>query len=236
MTDQVNRMFGDSLRIVLEVIDWKTHIVPDMGRPQEVINQQVGDYDIFVGILWKRFGTPTGVAESGTEEEFNIAYANWQKFKRPRILFYFNQAPNTPKNSEEALQWVKVIGFKKKFFNEQKGLVKDYQTPEEFADLLREHLVKVLQEWFKSKKGITPQQIADFTPYLKYLRQETMYIDVRGLVTGQPKGHQFLIDDLYIPLKTPYMMKEDDRKERFEERPDTEVLLQGGSQGVAAFY
>jgi hypothetical protein len=46
VADQVNRMLGDNLGIVLEVIDWKTHIVPDMGRPQEVINEQVGDYDI----------------------------------------------------------------------------------------------------------------------------------------------------------------------------------------------
>ena len=39
LADQVNRMLGDSLGIVLEVIDWKTHVVPDMGRPQEVINK-----------------------------------------------------------------------------------------------------------------------------------------------------------------------------------------------------
>ena len=32
VAEQVNRMLGDSLGIVLEVIDWKTHIVPDMGK------------------------------------------------------------------------------------------------------------------------------------------------------------------------------------------------------------
>src|SRR3990172_4482659 len=104
VVNQVSRMLGESLGVVLEVVDWKTHVVPDMGRPQEVINQQVRDYDIFVGILWKRFGTPTGVAESGTEEEFNIAYGNWQKFGRPRILFYFSQVPYMPKNASEAVQ------------------------------------------------------------------------------------------------------------------------------------
>jgi len=180
VVNQVNRMLGDSLGVVLEVVDWKTHVVPDMGRPQEVINQQLGQYDIFVGILWKRFGTPTGKAESGTEEEFNIAYANWQKFGRPRILFYFNTAAYSPKDVSEAGQWMKVLSFKAEL--QQKGLIRDYQTPEEFSDFLREHLVKVLQEWFKPKKGSAPVSIADFTAYLKYLRQETMSIDIRGLV------------------------------------------------------
>jgi hypothetical protein len=154
VAEQVNRMLGNSLGIILDVIDWKTHIVPDMGRPQEVINQQVGDYDIFIGILWKRFGTPTGKAESGTEEEFNIAYANWQKYGRPRILFYFSQVPYMPKNPSEGGQFLNVLKFKAKFWEQQTGLVMDYQTPEEFSDLLREHLVKVLQEWFKPKTGI----------------------------------------------------------------------------------
>jgi hypothetical protein len=202
VAEQVNRMLGDSLGIVLEVIDWKTHVVPDMGRPQEVINEQVRDYDIFIGILWKRFGTPTGKAESGTEEEFNIAYANWQKFKRPRILFYFSQLPYVPKDYAEAMQWAKVMAFKEQL--QQKGLIRDYQTVEEFSDILREHLIKVLQEWFKPKTGSTPVSIADFTAYLKYLRQETMHIDIRGLVTGKGKLHQFPIDELYIPLRTRY--------------------------------
>jgi formylglycine-generating enzyme required for sulfatase activity len=224
VADQVNRMLGDNLGIVLEVIDWKTHIVPDMGRPQEVINEQVGDYDIFIGILWKRFGTPTGKAESGTEEEFNIAYANWQKCKRPRILFYFSQVPYMPKNPSEGGQFLKVLEFKAKFWEQQTGFVIDYQTAEEFSDLLREHLVKVMQEWFKPKTGSTPVSIADFTVYLKYLRQETMHIDIRGLVTGKGKLHQFPIDELYIPLRTRYGVREG--REMLKDRLDEDMLLQ----------
>src|SRR3990172_1272289 len=226
VAEQVNRMLGDSLGIVLEVIDWKTHIVPDMGRPQEVINRQVRDYDIFVGILWKRFGTPTGKAESGTEEEFNIAYANWQKFKRPRILFYFSQMPYMPKNPSEGSQFLKVLEFKAEFWEQQTGLVMDYQTPEEFSDLLREHLGKVLHEWFKPKTDIPHQPVADFTDYLKSLKQETMYIDVRGLAVGQRKETPpFFIDKVYIPLKTSYL-PHTGGKVKHEQMSHQEVLLE----------
>jgi hypothetical protein len=50
---------------------WFTDSHPDLsGPPQTVINQQVIDEtDILVAIFWSRFGTPTGMADSGTEEE-----------------------------------------------------------------------------------------------------------------------------------------------------------------------
>jgi 3',5'-cyclic AMP phosphodiesterase CpdA len=53
------------------------------------------------------------------------------------------------------------------------------------------------------------QPETNFTAYLKYLRQETMHIDIRGLVTGKGKLHQFPIDELYIPLRTRYGVRED---------------------------
>ena len=150
---QINRTVGDLFKVRLEVIEWKTHVAPDMGRPQEVINDQIKDYDIFVGIMWKRFGTPSCKAESGTKEEFDIAYNNWQKFKQPRIFFYFSQKPYSPQNAKEAEQWVKVLHFKEDLA--QKGLIFEYLTLEKFAEYLREHLVKVLQKWFKLK-GLFP--------------------------------------------------------------------------------
>ena len=58
-------------KVVLELVRWETHVYPAIGpEPQRVVNEQIGDYDIFVGILWKRMGTPTATAASGTEEEF----------------------------------------------------------------------------------------------------------------------------------------------------------------------
>lgn len=49
-----------------------------MGRPQELITRQTLEkyresLALVVGIMGQRFGSPTGMAESGTEEEFNWA-------------------------------------------------------------------------------------------------------------------------------------------------------------------
>jgi len=48
----------------------------------------------------------------------------------------------------------------------------------------------------------------DFIPYLECLRKETMYIDIKGIVTAK-KIHQFYIDELYIPLRTRYGVRSD---------------------------
>jgi hypothetical protein len=85
-----------------------------LGRPQGVVNRQVGQFDVFIGIMWKRFGTPTGRAESGTDEEFNVALKSWKTTRTPRIMFYFSQAPYTLRSIEEAEQLRKVLQFRRR--------------------------------------------------------------------------------------------------------------------------
>ena len=77
---------------VIEVIRWETHTRPSAGASaQSTINDQLGtDYDIYLGILGARFGSPTKEWRSGTEEELEIAIANNRIFGAPEIMFYFN--------------------------------------------------------------------------------------------------------------------------------------------------
>jgi formylglycine-generating enzyme required for sulfatase activity len=65
-------------------------------------------------------------------------------------------------------------------------------TYAEIADRLEEHLSI-------PQKDKIP--VKDFIYYLKHLREETGYIDVRGLIPGKSKAPKFLIDALYIPFK-----------------------------------
>ena len=79
-----------------------------------VINRQLpDDCDIFLGVMWARFGTATPRAGSGTEEEFERALTRHQANSRSvMILFYFKQAsfalqvPSTPLNSRRSRPFV----------------------------------------------------------------------------------------------------------------------------------
>ena len=56
----------------------------------------VKEWDIFLGLLWNRFGSPAGEKDehgkpmTGTEEEFKLAYQAWKESgkKRPWIAVY----------------------------------------------------------------------------------------------------------------------------------------------------
>ena len=66
------------------------------------------------------FGSPTGKAESGTEEEFNRALESHQQSSFPEIKWFFRRidrfiAPPDPEEIEHALeQWKKVRAFRER--------------------------------------------------------------------------------------------------------------------------
>ena len=68
--DTLNQTLGKERNLRIESKMWEKDTYPSIGSyPQEVINNQIGTYDIFVGIMSTKFGSPTNKAESGTEEE-----------------------------------------------------------------------------------------------------------------------------------------------------------------------
>jgi hypothetical protein len=138
--------------VLLDLIRWETHVHPGLGvDAQDVVNQQLPDYDIFIGIMWKRFGTPTARAGSGTEEEYLRAFEKWKKDNRFPVLFYFSQKNITiPNSSAEFEQLQKLVKFKEDLLN--RGLIWEYNNPDEFGDILRPHLVMTLSKLLNDSK------------------------------------------------------------------------------------
>src|SRR5947209_12480345 len=74
VVEEINRTIAAARGVLIETVGWETHAYPSYGRDaQSLVNEQIANmdkFDLFVGIMWKRFGRPTPRAESGTEEEF----------------------------------------------------------------------------------------------------------------------------------------------------------------------
>jgi len=141
---EVNNTLGEHFNFRIESKKWEKDVYPDFGKDsQEVINQQIGnEYDIFVGIMWNRFGMPTERAESGTEEEFLLAYKRWEQNNDLNILFYFNVELINP-NDLDIDQFLKVKEFKDKVKN-LGGLYHEYNGVAEFEHDFKVHIQKVL--------------------------------------------------------------------------------------------
>ncbi|MEK6300382.1 MAG: TIR domain-containing protein [Acidobacteriota bacterium] len=156
VVDELRRTIGNIRKVELETVRWETHSWPDVGSDaQDVINSQIGEYDVLVGVMWKRFGTPTKRSKSGTEEEFERAYQLFKDFGRPKIMFYFRTTPFYSTDREELSQFRKVIAFRKKL--EKLGvLFWQYDQPLTFERDVREHLMRRVLELTEPK---TPPKI-----------------------------------------------------------------------------
>src|ERR1700750_620430 len=70
VANEVDREYGADLGLRIEVLRWETDAFPafHLQGPQKLIDSilNIADCDILVGIFWKRFGTPTLDANSGT--------------------------------------------------------------------------------------------------------------------------------------------------------------------------
>lgn len=156
---ELNQTHGGPLGYQLEYVRWQTHAAPGAGRPQALINEQIGEYDIFVGIMWRRFGTPTGVAGSGTEEEIRIAYQRWESNPDLILMFYFCQAPFMPRTIDEVDQVRQVLQFRNEL--EGKALVWDYDQAASFEGVIRQHLAMRLNRLLEEQPARPPRARPD---------------------------------------------------------------------------
>ncbi|HEX5733352.1 MAG TPA: hypothetical protein VF131_11010 [Blastocatellia bacterium] len=152
LCNEINQGFQDRCNVSLMMVEWRESVVPQFGpRPQQIINEQIGEYDVFIGILWKRFGTPPGATnphtgqdyDSGTEEEFETAYDRWKQHGDPLINFYFKQDANSIPSFSEMESLQKVLRFKEKLKREYRGWVIDFEGELDFERKLRRFLQKV---------------------------------------------------------------------------------------------
>jgi hypothetical protein len=164
--DDANRYLESSCNVTIRVIDWRIDIVPGVNiDPQQVINAQTGDYDIYLGILGTRFGTSTKRAGSGLEEEFNIAYKRYHRDQTSiRLLFYFYNAFDGNIMNVDLDQLKRVQEFRKLLGSEKGVLFNDFNSPEEFMKYFRNHIIQLVsQQWDGSAWKPVPGLEANFS-------------------------------------------------------------------------
>ena len=156
--NELNLWVGPLGGLRLELLRWETEAFPAFHSdgPQGHIDSRLNiqDCDLFIGIFWKKFGTPVDDAKSGTEHEFKLAYEAWKVKTRPQIMFYFNQKAYKPNSREEIDQWGQVLEFQNNFPKE--GLWWPYKGASQFEDLVRKHLTKIVLD-----KIMSPSEGAD---------------------------------------------------------------------------
>jgi len=193
---ELNRTVAAECQLFLELVSWDTHCWPGIGADaQAVINRQIAPSDIFIGIYWRRFGTPTKRFASGTEEEFERAYQHWKKHPSAEVLFYFNRQPFYPGSADELAQFGAILDFRSRL--KDKGLLFfEYTGSGDFEGKIRQHLTRIVianaaraevekkQPAKRAEPVVKRIEVADFVTFLGTVVSRSpaalIYLDLDG--------------------------------------------------------
>lgn len=141
-----NLQHGEARGFFLKHQHWSKDAHPDLkARPQGVINQQIiKDSDIIVAIFWSRFGSPTGQAESGTEEEIREGVRLGKK-----VMVYFSNLEPLPVNARQG-QVDRLWLFRQEL--RKKGLCESFSSRSEFREKFATQLSLSVNELKKPKQ------------------------------------------------------------------------------------
>ena len=169
-------------RYNFKTLAYEHDVPPEGGKvPQDIVDNylgKAGEADVYIMILSQRFGTPLQYSGgelridpitgrpylSGTEYEFLHAYRENHRTQvvRPVILLYRGIKSVAADTDSEQLQRVKD------FFNrfqgpkpEFKGIIKDYETPDRFAEYLFNDLVQIF-----GRKWIDIEEVPDIADFI----------------------------------------------------------------------
>ena len=188
----------EELNKVLRNLNWQIDLLgwedtmPGVARPQEIINKDVDACGLFIGLLWKRWGQPTGEYSSGFEEEFERALKRREGTGSPEIWLSFKRVdPELLKDPGEQL--MQVQAFRQRQIQQRQVLFKEFADVEEWKALLRtwllQHVLGLQASGGKADSGmngpgselVRTWVTAVITPIIRMMEREQQLLDEQKL-------------------------------------------------------
>ena len=145
--EEVNSLRGvfSAFGWAVELLGWEDTI-GGYGRPQGQINRDIDDCDLFLGLLWERWGTPPGGDyESGFEEEYARAIERRRKGSAPEIWIRFKRV-DARRLDDPGPQLRRVLAFREELQENREVLFGQFATVEEWRANFREALLRYIAE------------------------------------------------------------------------------------------
>lgn len=160
VVDEFNESWANELGYQVELIGWEETIA-GFGRPQHLINQDLDRCDLFLGMIWKRWGTPPdidGEFSSGFEEEFERSIARCEKTNSPDISLFFKQIPDEF-TVDPGDDLKKVLKFRKTIIDGKKILFQDFSTVRDVEKLARKAVTAYVNRVRAEEKSSEPDEL-----------------------------------------------------------------------------
>jgi hypothetical protein len=138
--------------VMFHPVGWEDTIA-GIGRPQELINEDLRQCDYAVFIWHDRWGSLTGNGTIvGTEEEWNFALELYEKGQVRKIGLFFKNVDER-QSHDPGPQLEQVLVHKKKIEEAKRYLFKSYEHLNDFCDDLRKHLGQWVRDHEKGAGG-----------------------------------------------------------------------------------
>ncbi|MCC4252584.1 DUF4062 domain-containing protein [Sphingobium naphthae] len=147
--EEINRSVARSMGGRLELIGWEETLSGN-GRPQEIINADMETCDLFIGVMWTKWGSrpsADGPHTSGFEEEFELSFSRHVRTKSPLMAMFFKEV-DAERLLDPGEELKKVLAFQERLRSERALLYNLFSTADEFASKVREflatHVIRML--------------------------------------------------------------------------------------------
>jgi len=139
--DSISRVLAKD-KIAVKPIHWRKDVLPIITGegPQKIIDEHLEgtEYDIYIGILWKKFGESQDNGKTPTEGEFEDALLRYKQKQKPLITVFFKQKKFLPYNQHETLQYLEVQKFEEKIKSHELGIYNTFTTELNFQEKISE--------------------------------------------------------------------------------------------------
>jgi len=174
VVDELNGDFGDGSDTDFVPLGWEDTLLPANARAQDEINKDVISSDIFILVLYRRWGQPAKGSKwsSYTEEEFELALASYAASnppKRPIVYVFLKKIP-AEFLADPGDQLKLVLAFREKL-KDRSIVGRGFDDLESFKKLLSTHLRETAKKGLLAAPPKAPSVLTkeDLSPILKEL-------------------------------------------------------------------
>jgi hypothetical protein len=164
--EEINRSVAGELGFRIELMGWEDTL-PTVGRPQTIINEELDQCELFIGMLWKRWGTPPDRElqyTSGFEEEYQRSVDRQRRTGQPEIALYFKEVDDALL-ADPGPELGRVLAFRRDVESSRIVLFKRFNCNEDLQQSIRAKLTSYLFAlWHSQSTAAASRQAADRKP------------------------------------------------------------------------
>ena len=148
IVDEENINHANAAGYHLDLVGWED-TVSQRRRAQEAINQELDQCEYFVGLMWKKWGSPPGPQghpySSGFEEEYRRSGERFDQTGKPEISLLFKHVEKEDL-ADPGSQLRKVIEFQETVSAEKNQLYQKFTDIRDFEQRFRSIIAKFLRD------------------------------------------------------------------------------------------